>query len=201
MSEHERGTARAKLLDAAIDVIRRQGYHATSVDDLCRAAGVTKGAFFHHFASKRELAVAAADHWSRTTGNLFERATYHDAPTPTERVLGYLDLRSDLISGPAESFTCLVGTMAQETFASEPEIRDACADSILGHASTLEADLDAALSPEAVADGVTAADLARHMQAVIQGAFILAKATHDPAAATDSIEHLRRYVTHLLQPA
>ena len=44
--------ARAKLLDAALNVIRAQGYAATSVDDLCRAASVTKGAFFHHFASK-----------------------------------------------------------------------------------------------------------------------------------------------------
>ena len=57
--------ARTKLLDAAIDVIRAQGYCATTVDDLCRAAGVTKGAFFHHFTSKDAMAVAAAQHWTQ----------------------------------------------------------------------------------------------------------------------------------------
>ena len=66
-----RGTARARLLDAAVQVIRTKGLSATSVDDLCAAAGVTKGAFFHHFESKQALAVAAAEYWSLTTGALF----------------------------------------------------------------------------------------------------------------------------------
>ena len=52
--------ARTKLLDAALAVIRGKGFAATSVDELCQAAGVTKGAFFHHFHTKEELGVAAA---------------------------------------------------------------------------------------------------------------------------------------------
>ena len=56
----KRGEGRARLLDAALTVIRAKGYADTTVDELCRAAGVTKGAFFHHFRSKEELAVAAA---------------------------------------------------------------------------------------------------------------------------------------------
>ena len=64
-------TARNRLLNGALRIIREKGYHATSVDELCAAAGVTKGAFFHHFKSKEDLAVAAAEHWSMTTGGLF----------------------------------------------------------------------------------------------------------------------------------
>ena len=41
--------ARTRLLESARDVIRAKGFSATSVDDLCKTAGVTKGAFFHHF--------------------------------------------------------------------------------------------------------------------------------------------------------
>ena len=67
--------ARTKLLEAALSVIRTKGYSATSVDELCAAAGVTKGAFFHHFKSKDELGVAAADHWSEMTGALFAACT------------------------------------------------------------------------------------------------------------------------------
>ena len=55
----ERGDARTRLLDAARDVIRAKGFAGTSVDDLCRAADVTKGAFFHNFGSKDALGVAA----------------------------------------------------------------------------------------------------------------------------------------------
>src|SRR3954470_21676993 len=105
---------RGKLLDAAMAVIRAQGFAASSVDDLCQAAGVTKGAFFHHFRSKEELGVAAAEHWSRTTGELFASAPYHHHPEAIDRILGYLDFRAELIRGSIGEFTCLVGTMAQE---------------------------------------------------------------------------------------
>src|SRR3712207_3234588 len=86
-------TARAKLLDAALSIIRRKGFSATSVDELCAAAGVTKGVFFHHFRSKDDRAVKAAVHWSESTGSLFAAAPYHVHPDPLGRVLGYLAFR------------------------------------------------------------------------------------------------------------
>jgi len=186
-------TARTRLLDSALRIIREKGYHATSVDELCAAAGVTKGAFFHHFKSKEDLAVAAADHWSTTTGELFAVAPYHGFADPLDRVLAYLDFRVSLIAGTMAEFTCLVGTMAQETFLTNPAIRDACFASIAGHAETLETDLDAAIEFYGVSGGVTAKGLALHTQAVLQGAYILAKAKNDPSIASESIGHLRRY--------
>jgi TetR/AcrR family transcriptional repressor of nem operon len=137
--------ARTKLLEAALSVIRTKGYSATSVDELCAAAGVTKGAFFHHFKSKDELGVAAADHWSETTGALFADAPYHDHAAPLDRVLGYLEFRNALLQGGVPEFTCLVGTMVQETYETTPAIREACERSITGHAATLEADIEAAM--------------------------------------------------------
>ena len=52
--------SRTRLLDAAMHVIRAQGYSATTVDDICSEAGLTKGAFFYHFKSKEDLAVAGS---------------------------------------------------------------------------------------------------------------------------------------------
>jgi TetR/AcrR family transcriptional repressor of nem operon len=190
--------ARGKLLAAALDVIRAKGYAATTVDDLCRAAGVTKGGFFHHFESKEALAVAAADFWSETTGALFASAPYHDHADPLDRVLGYIDFRAGLLSGPIAAFTCLVGTMVQEAYASSPAIREACEASIFGHARTLEADIEAAMTRRRVS-GVSARSLALHTQAVLQGSFILAKAKGAPEAAADSVAHLKRYFTLLFK--
>src|SRR5215510_12512730 len=192
-------TARSKLLDAALAVIRAKGYSATTVDDLCGAAGVTKGAFFHHFKSKDELAVAAADYWSETTGALFEGAPYHAHADPLDRVLGYIDFRKSLLKGGVAEFTCLVGTMVQETYDSHPAIRDACARSILGHAATLEADIEAAIESYDLKPAFTAKSLALYTQAALQGAFILAKATGSARAASDAVDHLRRYIELLFR--
>lgn len=192
----DRGDARTRLLEAARDIVRAQGFAATSVDQLCKAAGVTKGAFFHHFASKEALGVAAAKYWSETTGALFASAPYHDHDDPLDRVMAYVDFRRQIIAGEIEAFTCLVGTMTQEAYHQHPAIRQACADSIFGHAATLEPDIAAAMTARGVS-GFTAGSLAAHTQAVLQGAFILAKAADDPSVAIDSVDHLKRYLTLL----
>ncbi len=181
-------------------MVRTRGFTATTVDDLCAAAGVTKGAFFHHFPSKEALGIAAAAYWAETTSAFFAAAPYHQIADPLDRLLGYLAFRKSIIDGDLAAFTCLVGTMAQEVFASHPAIRDACAASIFGHAATIEPDIAAAMAAHGIAADWTAASLAIHTQAVLQGAFILAKATGDAGVARDSVDHLARYVSLLFRP-
>jgi TetR/AcrR family transcriptional repressor of nem operon len=94
-------------------------------------------------------------------------------------------------------FTCLAGTLVQETYASSPAIRKACNASIAGHAATLESDITEAMRRCTSVPEWTARSLALHTQAVIQGAFILAKAGQDRELAVDSIDHLHRYLTML----
>lgn len=188
-------TARDKLLEAAVKLIRRHGFSATSVDQLCAEAGVTKGAFFHHFASKEALGVAAAEYWSSSTGAFFAGAPFHRAARAIDRVLGYIDLRIALVDGPVESFSCVAGTMLQEVFLSSATIRAACGASIAGNAAALEEDLAEAIT-DARLTGVSAASLAVHVQTVIQGSFIIAKSQGPHGAAETAraaLGHLRRY--------
>lgn len=187
-----RVTAREKLLDAAIVLIRQNGFAATSVDDLCKAAGVTKGAFFHHFESKDALGAAAARHWGETTSGLFATAPYHDPDDPLDRVLAYVDFRRDLIVGEIPEYTCYAGTLVQEAYGASVDIRDACASAIFEHAKTLEADIAAAAERYGVK--VDPPGLARHTQAVLQGGFILSKAAGNDGPVRESIDHLKRYI-------
>ncbi len=163
--------------------MRKQGWSATSIDQLCREVGVTKGAFFHHFASKEALGVAAAEHWSAVTGPLFANAAYHEHADPLDRVLGYVDFRIAIAKGPLEAFTCFVGTTVQESFATSESIRDACGESIFGHAERLADDIRAAIEKYPPRVPVTAESLAQYTQTVVQGGFVLSKAKGDRAAA------------------
>jgi TetR/AcrR family transcriptional regulator, transcriptional repressor for nem operon len=186
------------LIDAAHMLVRKQGYSATSVDEICAAAGVSKGSFFHHFASKEALAAAAAEQWTaRAEEYIFTLPPWTRIADPLERLIAHIDFRASLMDGPAEDFTCYVGTMVQESFASSDVLRKAGNASITAYGERLAEDIDAAIAQYGIKDGVTALSLAYHVQAVLQGAFILAKAKADPAIARDSAAHLKRYVTML----
>jgi TetR/AcrR family transcriptional repressor of nem operon len=193
--------ARQKLLDAALALIRERGYASTTLDDLCARAHVAKGSFFHHFKDKEAIAVAAANYWSERTSAFFAAAPYHALQDPLDRVLGYIDFRKSILKGELAEFTCLIGTMVQEIYASNPAIRGACDASISGHAASVEADIAEAMRLHGIRADWSAKSLALHTQAVLQGAFILAKAKGGAEIAAASIDHLRRYIELLFQPA
>jgi TetR/AcrR family transcriptional regulator, transcriptional repressor for nem operon len=191
--------ARTRLLDAAMQVVRKQGYAATTVDDICQTSGLTKGAFFHHFKSKEDLAVAAAEHFSQMAERLFGSAPYRELVDPLDRLLGYIDFRTAILAGPVPKFTCLLGTMVQEAYDTHPAIRQVCERYIDAHAAEVAKDIAAAklfYAPEAE---WSAESLALYTQAVLQGAFVLAKSKGGPEVARECLAHLRRYLLQLFQ--
>jgi TetR/AcrR family transcriptional regulator, transcriptional repressor for nem operon len=192
-SQKPNDNSRTRLLTATIDLVRANGYAATRVEDVCAAAGVTKGSFFHHFSSKEDLAIAAAGQWDERASRLFALADYQQEPRAMDRLRGYLTFRRELLSGDIWEWSCYAGSTIQEVHQNYPAIRDACAASIEHHLLFLRAMIDDVLREYPV-DGVSAASLATHFQAVIQGAFVMAKARQDRQAALDSLDHLSRYV-------
>jgi len=185
--------SKEKLLDATLSVVRRKGYSATRVEDVCAEAGVTKGSFFHHFDSKDALALAAAERWRQFANSLFAEADYNAAADPLDRLLGYIDHRRSMLDGDVAKFTCFAGTVIQEAYATHPELSEACFRAMADNAAFLAPIISAAMRKRRIKAGWTAKSLALHTQAVLQGAFILAKAG-DVKAAAESVDHLRRYI-------
>ena len=140
--------------------------------------------------------MAAVDHWSGITSARFAASDYHHHADPLHRVHAYLDLRVELVQGSAADYSCVAGTTVQEIHVSHPSIREAADRSILGGAAHVEAHLAEQLAQRPV-PGLTARSLALHVQAVIQGAFVVGKARDDASVVRDQIAHLRRYVALL----
>jgi TetR/AcrR family transcriptional repressor of nem operon len=192
--------SRTKLLEAALAVFRTKGYAATTVDDICAKAGVTKGSFFHHFKSKEDLVLSAVAYWNEWTGAAFASAPYHAAPDPRDRVLGYVDFRSAILAGDVPEFTCLLGTLVQETYATHPAVRAACDVGMASHIETLTRDIEAAKQRYAPRARWSAESVGYFIQSVLQGSFIFAKAKQGSEVARENLTHLRRYLEWLFNP-
>jgi len=199
MTSASKTGAREKLLDAAMRVIRERGYGASTVDDICGAAGVTKGAFFHHFPSKEDLAIAAAAHFGAMADGFFATAPYRDLPIAADRVLGYVAFRKAILRGELAEFTCLLGTLVQETYDSHPAIRAACDQHMSGHVAMITADIALAMRENRIKADWTPESLAYHIQSVLQGSFIYAKVKQGTKIAEDCLDHLTAYLVTLFK--
>jgi TetR/AcrR family transcriptional regulator, transcriptional repressor for nem operon len=187
-------STREKLFGATISTIAEKGYAATAVDEICAKAGVTKGAFFHHYPSKQSLTVAAVNDWAEKCAAFYAAAAYHKFDDPLDRFLGFLDFRKDMLRAPMALFSCPVGTMIQEVFESHPDILRACEECISGQIADVQSDIAAAIELYGSGSDWTAESLALHTHAVLQGVYILAKAKGTIRVAEQSIDHLRSYV-------
>ena len=186
-----------KLLDAAIVRVRHRGFAGASVEDICQAAGVSKGAFFHHFRSKDDLAAAAAQRFNaRARAQFSDRLQSLD--DPRARLLAYLRLRRDIIVGEPGDFGCYLGTIVQEAHESHAELTAACGAEIFAHAGDIEAMAAAAKARYAPDAAWSPRTLSQFTQCVMQGAFVLAKAGGGPQVARESVDHLIDYVERLL---
>ncbi|HYF26903.1 MAG TPA: TetR/AcrR family transcriptional regulator [Baekduia sp.] len=107
---------RAELLRAALDVFAAQGYHGASIDDIARAAGVSKALVFQHFASKRDLHdTLLAEH----AGELFRRfrENAERGTTGEERLRGGVDAFFSFVEEHADAWRALFRDQA------DPELR------------------------------------------------------------------------------
>ncbi|TQV75812.1 TetR/AcrR family transcriptional regulator [Denitrobaculum tricleocarpae] len=82
---------REKLLETATGLIWQSNYSSVGVNEICKQAGVTKGAFYHHFESKADLFIAASRHyWDRMKRDM--DAIYSPSFTPLEQLENLIQL-------------------------------------------------------------------------------------------------------------
>jgi TetR/AcrR family transcriptional repressor of nem operon len=190
-------STREKLLDSAVQLMLVKGYTATSVDDICSTAGVTKGSFFHYFKGKEELAIAALGHYWSVRWRALEGGPFHAISDPLARLYRYVDFISEMLQQPDVPASCLFGNLSQELSATHPAIREQCQWGFAQWADSLEGDLSAAQARYAPAAPFDPRSIAEHFIAVYEGALILAKAKQDVTIITQHLQHFKHYLALL----
>src|SRR5262245_9148328 len=196
---HPDSPTKQKLLDAAQELMLAKGYTATSVDEVCETAGLTKGSFFHYFEGKEHLGRAVAERFFAAKREVFQSAPFQQKKDPLDRVFGLVDFLVEMSRGPGAGKGCLLGTFVQELSQTHPSIRSLCASCFDAQANALKQDLDAAKAQYAPRARWSTQSLAEHLIAVIQGAIILGKAKQDATMLEQSLLHFRHYLGCLFE--
>lgn len=191
--------AKQKMLDAAQSLILTKGYKATSVEDICRDAKLTKGSFFHYFKSKDELAKTLLERFCCTSVKKMKESCCGDHPgaDPLERVYAHVDFALERVRGTLADQGCLLGMLAQELSDTHPQIRSICANGFEGWAQLFKRDLEAAKAEYAPKANFSTASLAEHFIAIIEGSLILAKVKRDKKVIERNLLHFRAYLKGL----
>jgi TetR/AcrR family transcriptional regulator, transcriptional repressor for nem operon len=98
------------------------------------------------------------------------------------------------LQGDLPDYTCLLGTLVQETYATHPEIRAACDKGMSTHIAFITRDVEAAKRLYAPDSPWSSESVGYFIQSVLQGAFIFAKAKQGPEVVRESLAHLRQYL-------
>ncbi len=185
---------KARLLDAAERLMLAKGFVATTVDEICEAAKLTKGSFFHYFETKEQLGKELLERFCQSARDRMRAAAVDD--DPLARVYAQIDGAIKMSRECADQ-SCLLGTFAQELSDTHPDIRSLCADAFGQWADALRKDLDAAKARHAPKSSIDSKGLADHFIAILEGSKILAKAKRDPAIVERSLKHFKQYLMSL----
>ena len=157
---------RDHLVDTAVRLFGRDGYHATGIDKILAESGVAKMTLYKHFKSKAELILAALRRRDETFRNWFMRAVESRASTPRARLLAIYDAIEEWFG--ADDFSGCMFINASAEFASHDHpIHAACAEHqrlVFGYVRDLAA-AAAAGNPE---------ELAEQLVLLLQGSIIVA---------------------------
>ena len=189
------------LLDAAMRLMLAKSYTATSVDEICQSAGVTKGSFFHYFKGKEDLGEAVLDHNWKVTHEKPLVAPSSNETDPLKRLYAYIDRFIQISQDPQIPKSCLYGNLAQELSQTHPRITARCGRGFSEWAEEIKRDLDAAKARYVPKAALDTRSLAEHFIAVYEGSLILTKAKQDPSILADNMRHFKRYIEFLFGKA
>jgi TetR/AcrR family transcriptional regulator, transcriptional repressor for nem operon len=191
---------RERMIAAARQLVLRQGFSATGVDQICREASVTKGAFFHHFESKDRLGEAILADWADFGMSAFVEAKSEPARQPLDHFHRFIDILIGFARDMPGPVTCVIGIVAQEKAFVNPVLRESCSQH-LGSWTTFVRDLlDQARAAQRPLVDFDSTEVAWLLNSVWQGSMLVAKARQDRDMIIRNLEHARAYVDGLFGP-
>ena len=191
-----RPITRERIVEAARLLLFRQGYTATGISQILKAAEAKSGSLYHFFPSKEDLLAAVLENYRGMLESHVLKPAYERASDPVERLFSLLDGYRRLLEQTGFDLGCPIGNLALEVSNNHPRARPLLTDNFDAWSHAVQALLDEAsgrLPPD-----VDRAALARHVLATMEGAVMLARTYRSFEPFDQAVHQLRDYVDRLI---
>ncbi len=195
---------RERILRVAERLIIEQGYNATSLDQVIAESSSSKGAFFHHFGSKSDLARQLTERYVDTdlghlAAGLDATADIDDAATRVIAFVRFYEDGADAIMSAQSG--CLYATVLAEREFAGSDVNDLVAKATLVWRAAVVDLLRPALADRRTRLDIDVDALADHLYTTFEGAFILCRTLEDTTAMRAQLRVLRQLLESLLDHA
>lgn len=200
---HEEMKTKDDIMDAAEHLFMLKGYSGTSVQDILNVVGLTKGAFFHHFPSKQDLATAIIDRYAEQDrallDSILERAE-QDSDHPVEQVLTIFRLYRDLMATAEEpSKGCLFASFGYQAGLLDDDTNERVTRALHDWTDVVERKLEAAIAARPPIVSVSAHDLAEMSMVIFEGGLILSRTYQDARLMARQLDRFIQYLELLFR--
>ena len=191
-------SARERVLGVAESLVLQNGFAATSIEDILKAAAITKGGFFYHFNGKKELARALVERYLDQDNRIFDAlflqadATSQD---PRQQLLDFLEHFAILLSDLKTTHPgCLVASFTYESQQVDPEVQELVKQGVLAWRKLILLRLEkiAARYPPVIPTPLPA--LADMFTSIVEGGIILSRIFNSNDALVRQVQLYRQHL-------
>ena len=195
---------RDKIIDTAMGLALKQGHVATSVDEVIEAAEITKGTFFYHFKSKKDLAVALIEKFSAVELQILEenmeKATKL-SKDPLQQLLIFVGLIQELHAQLEEGHIgCLFASYSYENQLVDEDLLELATNTLIEWKDQLSNKIQAILNAYPPKLAVDSEELADSFLVTLEGAYVMARVMHKPEIIQTHLEQYKTYLESLFRP-
>ncbi|MEY4576907.1 MAG: hypothetical protein RL701_1610 [Pseudomonadota bacterium] len=176
-----------RLLAAGLELFLRQGYNGTGIQQITDQAGVPKGSFYNHFASKEAFAAAVVDRYARYSQRSWERMMRGAPVAPLAAIRHVFAAMSDYHERATCPSGCLIGNLAAEVAVASEQCRERLLAAQLGWRERLAGLISAGQAKGEIRNDIDPLALSALTWSVWEGALLRMKVEGSVSPLRESI--------------
>lgn len=203
MSKKGKNT-RESLMDEAQTIILDKGFGSTTIDEIIKRAGVSKGAFFHHFSSKADLGHELVKRYARVDIEHLEHTLDRAeelSEDPLQQLLIFVKLFEQELQSLTEPFPgCLFASYLYQSGLFEETVLEIIHKWMLKWRSRVMEKLEAVVQKYPPSNKVDLESLADMLLVIFEGAFVLGQSLKNTQIIANQLSHYHTYLSLLFEP-